>query len=76
MAIPRIKKKMTAFVGCGIGERRLGILKSLYDKDTEMKKLVELGYLSAETEGKRVWLALTSKGKQHVIPREKYWSAW
>ena len=75
MAIPRIKKKMITFVGCKVGERRLGILKSLYDDDAEMKKLVELGYLSTEIEEKRVWLALTDKGKQHVVHREKYWAA-
>jgi hypothetical protein len=75
MKAPRLKKKMSTFVGCDVGERRLGTLKSLYDKDTDLKKLVELGYLSAENEGSRVWLALTSKGKQHVLPRERYWSA-
>lgn len=75
MSIPRIKKGMTAFVGCRIGERRLGLLKSLYEKDNELRDLVDLGYLTAEVEGKRVWLSLTSKGKRHVIPREKYWSA-
>jgi hypothetical protein len=74
MPKPRLKKKMSTFVGCGIGDRRLGILQSLYDKDEDLKKLVKLGYLSSETEGNRIWLALTLKGKQHVSPIEKYWS--
>ena len=74
MRFPKLKKRMITFAGCDIGERRLGVLKSVFDKDEELKKLIKLGYLSAEVEDSRVWLSLTSKGKQHVLPFEKRWS--
>lgn len=74
MRIPALKKGMTTFVGCDVGERRLGLLQRAFDADSNIQNLFKQGLLSATLEDGRVWLALTEKGKRHVIPREKYWS--
>lgn len=71
---PSLKKGMSTFVGCDVGERRLGLLRSCFDEDKVVQPLVKQGLLSAQTEDGRVWLALTVKGKNHVASREKYWS--
>lgn len=74
MRAPRLKKGMTTFVGCDVGERRLGLLERCFDEDKVMQSLFKQGLLSAQIEDGRVWLALTVKGKNHVARREKYWS--
>lgn len=74
MRTPKLKKGMSTFVGCDIGERRLGVLPSCFDRDQTLQSLFKQGLLSAQTEDGRVWLALTVKGKNHVSSREKYWS--
>lgn len=74
MRAPRLKKGMATFVGCAVGERRLGLLQRCFDEDKVMQSLVKQGLLSAQTEDGRVWLALTVKGKNQVATREKYWS--
>lgn len=74
MRAPSLKKGMITFVGCGIGEPRLGLLTRCFESDKTIQGLVKQGLLSATTEDNRVWLALTAKGKRHVEPREKYWS--
>jgi len=75
MKFPRIKKRMFMFAGCDIGERRLGVLENVFAKDEELKRLLKQGLLSATQEDGRLWFALTLKGKQHVSPLEKRWSA-
>lgn len=74
MRMPYIKKGMTPFVGCSIGEPRLGLLPKWFESDKTIQGLFNRGFLSATTEDGMVWLALTEKGKRHVMPREKYWS--
>lgn len=74
MKLPALKKGMSTFVGCAIGEPRLGLLQRCFESDKTIQSLFKQGLLSATTKDDRVWLALTVKGKQHVIPREKYWS--
>lgn len=70
-----LKKRMSTFVGCDIGERRLGLLKKAFDNDKDIQSLIKQGLIVASIESDRIWLALTVKGKQHVIPAEKRWSA-
>ena len=74
MKVPTLKKGMSTFVGCAIGEPRLGLLQRCFESDKTIQGLFKQGLLSATTEDGRVWLALTVKGKRHVEPREKYWS--
>lgn len=74
MRAPSLKKGMTTFVGCAVGERRLGLLQRCFNEDKTMQSLFKQGMLSAQLEDGRVWLALTVKGKNQVAPREKYWS--
>lgn len=74
MRAPSLKKGMTTFVGCDVGERRLGLLRRCFDEDEVIQSLVKQKLLSATLVDGRVWLALTVKGKNHVAPREKYWS--
>lgn len=74
MRMPSLKKGMSTFVGCDVGEKRLGLLQRTFEADSNIQNLFKQGLLSATTEDGRVWLALTEKGKRHVIPREKYWS--
>lgn len=74
MRRPTLKKGMSTFVGCDVGERRLGLLESAFEADSNIQNLFKQGLLSATLEDGRVWLALTEKGKRHVLPREKYWS--
>lgn len=63
---PRIKKGMSTFAGCDIGELRVGLLKSLLTPDHDYIKLEKQGYLESRDDGKRVWFFLTLKGKQHL----------
>lgn len=74
MKMPALKKGMITFVGCAVGERRLGLLQRCFESDKTIQSLFKQGLLSATLEDGRVWLSLTEKGKRHVIPREKYWS--
>lgn len=74
MRAPRLKKGMSTFVGCDVGDRRLGLIERCFNEDKVMQSLFKQGLLSAQLEDGRVWLALTVKGKNHVAPREKYWS--
>lgn len=74
MRRPTLKKGMSTFVGCDVGERRLGLLRRAFDADETIQSLCKQKLLSATLEDGRVWLSLTEKGKLHVMPREKYWS--
>lgn len=74
--IVKIKKGMTTFVGCEVGEKRLGLLKKVFDADKNYQSLIKQGFLKSALDVKdnRIWLALTEKGKQHVLQFEKRWS--
>ena len=69
-----LKKGMTTFVGCTVGEQRLSLLPRTFDADKDIQSLVKQGLLSTTIEEGRIWLALTAKGNRYIISREKYWS--
>lgn len=71
MRKPKIKKGMLAFVGCRVGERRLGTVKSLLTPDHDLVKLESSGYLEGFDDGKCRWFSLTIKGKNHIVPMER-----
>lgn len=75
MKKPSIKKGMSVFVGCHIGEKRVGTLKSLLTPEHDYIKLEVAGYLTSDDDGKRRWFSLTSKGKQHVARVEKFYAS-
>jgi hypothetical protein len=68
-----LKKGMSTFVGCDVGERRLGRSKAAAGGEV-YNALVKSGYLTATDEGTRVWYALTNKGKTHVARVEAYYA--
>jgi hypothetical protein len=72
MKKPTLKNGMNVFVGCDIGENRLGYLKNAKSIQPYIE-LVNKGYLIANDQGSRIWFALTAKGKEHVVRVERYY---
>lgn len=71
MKKPRIKKGLRTFIGCAVGEKRSGLLISSTQSHAELWRtyadLIKHGYLQVrDCDGKRIWFALTEKGKAHV----------
>lgn len=82
MAAPRIKKGMSTFVGCAVGEARVGVHSGSVEW-LAYRQLEVSGLLMVATSGfpideknRRVWFALTEKGKKHVSRVEAYYAAW
>lgn len=74
---PRIKPGMKNFVGCAIGEKRSGWLRSCNTSSTfkPYQDLLKTGYLQIVDEDRqRIWLGLTAKGKAHVQRLESFYA--
>lgn len=63
------RKIMKTFVGCYVGELRIGILKQS-PTIQDYYNLVTLGYLMRQDDKSRMWFGLTAKGKMFVRPQE------
>ena len=61
---------MKTFVGCDVGELRVGILKQAERMIKDYYELVALGYLMQQDEKSRMWFGLTPRGKRFVKPQE------
>lgn len=77
MAAPRLKKGMSTFVGCKVGEARVGVHSGSAEW-VAYRPLVDAGLLMTVVSpvSQRVWYALTDKGKKHVARVEAYYAAW
>jgi len=66
---------MMTFMGCGVGDLRKEILKSLYT-DSREAALVTKGFLQVvpAQDDRYIGLALTVQGQEYLAPIEKYYA--